>query len=470
MLDFAIFAVTFVIILIITVIYLYPGSTRTTTIPGRDPSDVKEGNIPDISAAGGFHEFLCELHSEYGDIASFYYGTKLCVSLASVDLWKQHRNVFDKPSDLFVLFQPLIGENSIMFTNKGAGRSRRKLQEKCFEEQALKKYTGIFHETCQELVTKFKSLAKDEHIPLCQYMTALALKSLLKTAFGDYFNDPRAILELKKNFNICWHELEHRLTEGEAEDSSRQQQFDKAVDGLKTLFSKVIEQRKAMPEKEKKTQLLIDVLMECSGSEEQVINDAITYLLMGFHNTAYLLAWGLYYLASHKDVEDKVFRELEDVLGDGGLVNADNQAKLVYLHQVIKETLRCSNLWPWTARCQDIDVEIGGHVVPKNTPVVHALGVVLQDEKSWPLPNNFDPDRFSKENSEARDPLAFSPFGFAGQRGCPAAKYSCAEAVIVLAGLCKHFKWNMVEGQVVEYKYGLVSYPREEIWVTVEAR
>lgn len=60
-----------------------------------------------------------------------------------------------------------------------------------------------------------------------------------------------------------------------------------------------------------------------------------------------------------------------------------------YLKQVINETLRISCLKTFTVRCLDIDVEIGGHLIPKETPVVHALSVVLKDEHIWPDPEKY---------------------------------------------------------------------------------
>ena len=112
----------------------------------------------------------------------------------------------------------------------------------------------------------------------------------------------------------------------------------------------------------------------------------------------------------------------------------------------------------------------GGHEIPKNTPVIHALGVSQQDETVWPLPNKFDPDRFSPENSKKRPSLAFKPFGFAGKRICPGQKFAYGEATVCFASLLKKFKINMVEGQVINPVHGLVTHPSEEVWITIEKR
>ena len=48
---------------------------------------------------GSFHDFLVELHAEFGPVASFYYGTKYCVSLGSAETLRQVENCFDRPRE-----------------------------------------------------------------------------------------------------------------------------------------------------------------------------------------------------------------------------------------------------------------------------------------------------------------------------------------------------------------------------------
>lgn len=75
-----------------------------------------------------------------------------------------------------------------------------------------------------------------------------------------------------------------------------------------------------------------------------------------------------------------------------------------YCRQVIDESLRLSVLAPYAARVSNIDLKIGGHVVPKEvhysslklvprwimvafqTPIIQALGVALTDPTLWPEP------------------------------------------------------------------------------------
>ena len=66
--------------------------------------------------------------------------------------------------------------------------------------------------------------------------------------------------------------------------------------------------------------------------------------------------------------------------------------------------------------------------------------------------------------------FGFEPFGFAGKRKCPGYRFAYVEMTIVLVTLLRKFKFELVEGQVVTPEYGLVTKPKEEIWVTVSPR
>lgn len=174
-------------------------------------------------------------------------------------------------------------------------------------------------------------------------------------------------------------------------------------------------------------------------------------------------------MAKHQDLQDKVYEEIKTQLGNDE-VDFDNIQKLRYTSQVLQETLRCAVIGPWTARVQESEGEIDGFKIPKDTPVIHALGVSFQDERYWQLPKKFNPDRFSPENSRSRPPMAFQPFGFSGKRSCVGYRFVFATATIFLVTLLKRFKIKIVNGEDVKPLYGLVTRPDKEIWVTIDTR
>ena len=42
-----------------------------------------------------------------------------------------------------------------------------------------------------------------------------------------------------------------------------------------------------------------------------------------------------------------------------------------------------STLAPYSGRFSDTDIVVGGYLIPKETPIVNALGVALKNETIW---------------------------------------------------------------------------------------
>jgi len=81
----------------------------------------------------------------------------------------------------------------------------------------------------------------------------------------------------------------------------------------------------------------------------------------------------------------------------------------------------------------------------------------------------FNPDRFSPENKNKLPPHAFEPFGFAGKRKCPGYRFSLAETMTLLASILRsNLQLSLAPDQTVIPKTTIVSFPTDEIWLTVE--
>lgn len=50
-----------------------------------------------MTKAGSLHEFVRDLHAEYGPIVSFWMGKEFTVSIASPELFKEVAHLFDRP-------------------------------------------------------------------------------------------------------------------------------------------------------------------------------------------------------------------------------------------------------------------------------------------------------------------------------------------------------------------------------------
>ncbi|XP_066927699.1 cytochrome P450 20A1-like [Clytia hemisphaerica] len=471
--DYLALATTAILLLIFTLVYLWWNERNQgkLSIPGLSSKHEIYGNLKQITKDGGLHQFLLDHHKKFGPMFSFYWGKELVVSLASPYAWKDTQTLFDRPANQFELFKPLVGVYSIQYMNTPVGQKHRKILDRHFSFTAIGLYFQTFTTIANELVTRWSKVPKDEMVPLRQHMLAVAIKSIIRTSFGeDYFKSNKEILELEAAYDVCWEEMERRLDGNMPEpDSDRQKNYDDSLNWLSKKVSQIVNHRKA--NKEKKDNNALDIMIDAEDlytSDQQIFDMVISYIVGGFHTTGNLLTWAVYYLCNDSKVVDKMLTEINEVLGDGE-ITMDNFDKLIYARQVVDETMRCSVLAPYAARYSEYDMVIGGHVIPKHTPLLQALGCVLQDETIWPQPKRFDPDRFGPD-APKRHPLAFQPFGFAGKRKCPGYRFAYYEAIIFLVAIVRNFKVSLVPDMKVEAVHRLVTSPKEEIYINIEKR
>lgn len=461
MLDFAIFAVTFVIILVGAVLYLYPSSRRASGIPGLNPTDEKDGNLQDIVSRGSLHEFLVSLHQEFGSVASFWFGGRPVVSLGSVHQLRQHINPNHTTDSFETMLKSLLGYQSGL----GGGASETIVRKKVYESainSTLKNNLPHLLKLVEELVGKWKSFPESQHIPLCAHLLGLSMKTVTQLALGERFKDDADVISFRKNHDAIWSEIGKGYLDGSLEkSSSRKGHYEKALSEMESVLLSVAKERKA----QRKQTVFVDALLQSNLTERQIMEDCMVFTLAGCVIAANLCIWALHFLSTSEEVQDKLYKELEQVLGSDP-VTLDKIPQLKYCQQVLNETVRTAKLTPVAARLQEVEGKVDQHVIPKESLVIYALGVVLQDSDTWSTPYRFDPDRFEEDSAKK----SFCLLGFSGNQTCPELRFAYTVATVLLSTLVRQLKLHPLKGQVMEVRSELVSTPKDETWVTVSRR
>ncbi|XP_077997364.1 cytochrome P450 20A1-like [Glandiceps talaboti] len=445
----------------------------------------RKGNLPDIDEAGSFHEFLMKLHSKYGPVASFWYGKNYFVSLGSPEAFKYHIKLSDRPLELFEFVKPLVGPQSISFANGEDGFERRRVYDPPFRHRAIRNYYPIFEKAADGMVKKISSLPPEEHIGISEYISVYVIRATSSVAFGDFFDNDEKAATLLHHYETTFATLNQQI----AVDKPKNENFAHALNEWHDLMRQAVQHRHDNPPGAQECSF-IDVLIENCPTEERLLSDAVSYFVGSLHTTGYMMVWTFYYLTKHPQFQDKVYKEITDVLGEDGTVNNDILPELVFQEKGILRDLRKEFQIRFRG-CLDFTCQVQEYLQFRDlfygcidplcvvlfpartlgcTAVVHALGVVSQDQKIWPNPDRFDPDRFSSKEASKRHPLAFSPFGFAGKRVCPGYRIAYAEATVFLVAVLRKFKFHLVEGQNIQRKYGFVTLPSDEVWLTVSNR
>ncbi|XP_070554394.1 cytochrome P450 20A1-like isoform X3 [Ptychodera flava] len=337
------------------------GRIGKSKIPGMPKSDPENGNLSDITAAGSFHEFLLNLHSKYGPVASFWYGSQYYVSLASPKAWKDHIKIFDRPPELFEFLLPLIGPRSIQYINGAEGKERRRTYDPSFSHTSIKNYYSSFQLAVDSMIEKISSLPAGEHIPLTEYMSMLTIKAVSKSTFGDFFKEDGKAVKLLHHYEIVMEVLNQKM----ADKVESQEKFNNALKEWHDFMLSAVNHRRSNPPKED-DKIFIDILMEYCKTEKELTSDAISYFVAAFHTTAFMMVWSLYYLCQHQEIQEGVHNEILGILGKDGKVDHSNLDQLPYIKRVFNESMRCSVLAPFAARVNyEEDVDVQGYTIPK---------------------------------------------------------------------------------------------------------
>lgn len=203
-------------------------------------------------------------------------------------------------------------------------------------------------------------------------------------------------------------------------------------------------------------------------SDEEIVDNLMTFITAGHETTALGLAWTFDLLARHPECEQRVIAEIEAVTG-GEALASEHIAKLVYTRQVFSEAMRLYPPAPIITRTALQDFRLGGFHIPAGTVMYVPIYAVHHHSSIWQNPDMFDPDRFTPENSKERHRYAYMPFG-AGPRVCIGSTFAMMEAVAVLAVLLKTFRLSAIAATAPAPVMKVTLRPKQSLFMQAARR
>ncbi|XP_021238262.1 cytochrome P450 2D17 [Numida meleagris] len=170
-------------------------------------------------------------------------------------------------------------------------------------------------------------------------------------------------------------------------------------------------------------------------------------LAAGSETTSTTLRWAFLFMLLYPEIQSKVHKEIDKVIGRNRPPTMADQANLPYTNAVIHEVQRCGNIVPMGLLHMTYrDTELQGFFIPKGTTIITNLTSVLKDETVWKKPKEFYPEHFLNENGQFVRPEAFLPFS-AGRRACLGEQLARMELFIFFTTLMQKFTFVIPEDQ-----------------------
>ncbi|XP_041973938.1 probable cytochrome P450 6v1 [Aricia agestis] len=138
-------------------------------------------------------------------------------------------------------------------------------------------------------------------------------------------------------------------------------------------------------------------------------------------------------VGQHPEVQERLHREV-DILD------------MEYLEMVLNESMRFYPAIGFFGRMcvKNTTLPVGNIKIDKGTTIFLPLFALQHDERYYPEPEVFKPERFSKENKDPIIDKTFMPFG-KGNRMCIGQRFATVQAKAGIVHLMRHFKVNTVQ-------------------------
>ncbi|KAF8372054.1 hypothetical protein PRIPAC_78483 [Pristionchus pacificus] len=160
----------------------------------------------------------------------------------------------------------------------------------------------------------------------------------------------------------------------------------------------------------------------------------------GLETTTGNLGWAAVFLIHHPEVQKRMREEMATVVGKDGPITTAHRSRLPYCGAVLMELQRLVNIVPLNLpRTTTRDVTIGGYSVSKGTAVMPQISAILYEEKIFPDPHSFKPDRFITEDGKLNNMDEWIPFSL-GARRCPGESLAKMELFLFLTNLIHNFE------------------------------
>uniref|UniRef100_A0A0K8TV47 Cytochrome p450 n=1 Tax=Epiphyas postvittana TaxID=65032 RepID=A0A0K8TV47_EPIPO len=403
-----------------------------------------------------------------------------CVTLANAALDKDY--VYD-------FMKPLLGEGLLTATVP-IWKVHRRLLTPAFSQGVLDGFIGVFNSQAKRLVASLNQEDGKKPFDFWAYIGPNALETICLTAMGGAKADDRLSDEYVHATEQLYNIIIQRFQKFWLHNSFI---FNLSTLGKKqTKYGKVLNDVTYEVLKRKQSELanglrngniaeksgtkfkaFIDLIMEHSGekgllSDQEIREEVNTIIVAGHDTSASTTVYALLLLGSHPDVQERVYKEITEVLGDRDVEKQDFP-KLVYLEAVLKETLRLYPIAPFVVRRLTESLKLKNFTLPAGSGAFLAFHALHRDKQMWGADaEQFRPERWLDKARLPDHQAAFAAFSL-GRRMCIGKSYALMGMKTSLAHLLRSFRFR-ADVSRLRLKLDIMLRPHAGHHIAVERR
>lgn len=218
------------------------------------------------------------------------------------------------------------------------------------------------------------------------------------------------------------------------------------------------------------TDILTVALKSGGFTDNEIVDQLMTFLAAGHETTATAMSWALLLLCQNPQVQTKLREELRssglpNIRNPSSEITADDIDRVSYLQAVINEVLRFHPPVPVTIRTAARDTAILGQFVPKGTFVLLAPTATNRHKAFWgDDANEFKPERWigpGRINTGGAESNYANLTFLHGPRSCIGQGFSKGEFASLLAGWVMAYESELAfPDKEIEIQGGVTQRPK----------
>jgi len=377
----------------------------------------------------------------------------------------------------YELLRIVLGEG--LLTSEGeTWRKQRRLVQPMFAKRYLKNFTEHMTRATAEVLDgePFAGVREGEVLDVSEVLMALTLDIVGRALFGADLTGETArkvgpamndVLSLGTRMtrriptfvlaNLPGMDLEKAISV-----NPEGRRFQRALTDLKSVIDDLLDERSRQADPgDDLVGLMLSARDEETGatmSRKQIGDELMTFMLAGHETTSNALAWTWRRLSLNPAARERLFEEVDEVLGDR-VPDMDDMDRLPWTRACVEEAMRLDSP-VWTVGRQAIEEdELLGYRIPKGASVMVLISMIHRDPRIWENPEGYDPSRFLPENAKGRPRHAYMPFG-AGRRVCVGSTFATVEATLLAAMISRRLRFDLPRGARVEAEAVITLRPR----------
>lgn len=344
----------------------------------------------------------------------------------------------------------------------------RKMLTPAFHFAKLDGYLEVFNNESKILVDIMTDFMKtNETFDVFPYIKRCALDVICAAAMGKtvnaQFNTEHNYVKAVQGFNklsviysfrpLLWNPFMFWLLGYKAQKEWYLKILKGFVNDVIAERRQALETGEVEMEKSKRKMNFLDLLLSMEESKgltaEEIRQEVDTFMFAGHDTTSSSVSWTIWALAQHQDVQQKVYDELKDIVGDSPDITQEHISKFNYFEKVLKETKRLTPPVPIVQRKLINEMEIGGCIIPSGALVNISPMMIHSNHLVYKNPLKFNPENFAPENTVNRHPYDYIPFS-AGPRNCIGQRFAQMNEKIMLSHILLNFKIDPAPGIAFE--------------------